>query len=178
MTKLTIVITGSTRGIGHGLAMEFLQRGHQVILNGRNTKVVEGLVKNLLSQGYDALGVPGDVREERTFQSIEEQALKKYGKIDIWINNAGIPQSHKFFHELDIEEIRSLVSVNITGLMLGTRTAIELFQQQGHGLVLNMEGFGSDGRMLKKLSLYGASKRAVQYFSKAVSKEVRVPAFG
>jgi NAD(P)-dependent dehydrogenase (short-subunit alcohol dehydrogenase family) len=91
MTKLTIVITGSTRGIGHGLAMEFLQRGHQVILNGRNTKVVEGLVKNLLSQGYDALGVPGDVREERTFQSIEEQALKKYGKIDIWINNAGIP---------------------------------------------------------------------------------------
>jgi len=153
--------------------MEFLQRGHQVILNGRNKKVVEGIEKKLTSQGYDALAVPGDVREERTFQSIEEQALNKYGKIDIWINNAGIPQSHKLFHELDSEEIRSLVSVNITGLMLGTKTAIELFQQQGHGLVLNMEGFGSDGRMLKKLSLYGTSKRAVQYFSKAVSKELK-----
>ena len=58
-------------------------------------------------------------------------------------------------------------------MMLGTKAAIAVFKQQGHGLVLNMEGFGSDGRMLKKLSLYGTSKRAVQYFSKSVSKELK-----
>ena len=173
MPKKTIVITGSTRGIGRGLALEFLQRDHQVIINGRNRKVVDGIVKKLESQGYDVLGVAGDVSEESTFESIVDEALTKYGKIDIWINNAGIPQAHKYFHELDSSEIKSLVSVNVTGLMLGTKTAIHLFKQQGYGQVLNMEGFGSDGRMMKKLSLYGTSKRAVQYFSKSVSKEVK-----
>jgi short-subunit dehydrogenase len=57
--------------------------------------------------------------------------------------------------------------------MLGTKTAIQLFMQQGYGQVLNMEGFGSDGRMMNKLSLYGTSKRAVQYFTKSVSKEMK-----
>lgn len=173
MSKKTIVITGSTRGIGRGLALEFLQRDHQVIINGRKRKVVDGIVKKLESQGYDVLGVAGDVSEEITFQSIVEEALNKFGKIDIWINNAGIPQAHNYFHELDSSEIKNLVEINVTGLMLGTKTAIQLFKEQGHGLVLNMEGFGSDGRMLNKLSLYGTSKRAVQYFSKSVSKELK-----
>lgn len=173
MSTLTVVITGSSRGIGRGLAMEFLERNHQVIINGRNRKVVDGITKKLESQGHDVLGVAGDVSDENTFHAIVDEALNKYGKIDIWINNAGIPQAHKYFHELDSKEIESLVAVNVTGLMLGTKTAIQLFMQQGHGLVLNMEGFGSDGRMLKKLSLYGTSKRAVQYFTKSVSKEVK-----
>jgi short-subunit dehydrogenase len=173
MTKKTIVITGSTKGIGHGLALEFLKKDHQVIINGRSAEGVKKTVKELESQGYDVLGVAGDVSKEATFQSIVEKAIAKYSKIDIWINNAGIPQAHKYFHELESCEIEQLVSVNITGLLLGTKTAINLFKQQGHGQVLNMEGFGSDGRMMKKLSLYGTSKRAVQYFTKSVSKEVK-----
>lgn len=173
MTKLTIVITGSTRGIGHGLTLEFLKRGHQVIINGRNRTKVHNLVKEFESQGYDVLGVPGDVTKESTFQSIVDEAMATYGKIDIWINNAGIPQAHRLFYELESTEIERLISVNVTGLMLGTSAAIKLFKQQGHGLVLNMEGFGSDGRIMKKLSLYGTSKRAVHYFSKSVSKELK-----
>jgi len=57
--------------------------------------------------------------------------------------------------------------------MLGTRRAIEYFMNQGYGKVFNMEGFGSDGRMMDKLSLYGTSKRAVNYFTKSVSKEIK-----
>lgn len=170
--KLSIVITGSTGGIGHGLALEFLKRDHQVIINGRSGKAVSKTISELEKQGKDVLGVPGDVCEESTFHSIIVQALARYGKIDIWINNAGIPQAYKFFHELDSSDIERLVSVNITALMLGTKMAINLFKKQGYGLVLNMEGLGSNGRMMKKLSLYGTSKRAVQYFTKSVSREV------
>ena len=173
MTKEVIVITGSTRGIGHGLALEFLKRGHQLVINGRNEQTVEQCVKELLDQGYSVLGVPGDVTKERTFHTIVDRAMDRYGKIDIWINNAGIPQSHKLFYELESKEIERLISVNVSGLMVGTQVAIRFFKQQGHGLVLNMEGFGSDGRIMKKLSLYGTSKRAVQYFSKSVSRELR-----
>ena len=173
MNTKTIVITGSTRGIGHGLALGFLQRGHQVIINGRSQTVVRQLVNKLEKQGYDVLGVTGDVKVESTFNSIVDQGIARYNKIDIWINNAGIPQPHRLFHEIESKEIEQLISVNVSGLMLGTRAAIKQFKKQGYGLVLNMEGFGSNGRMMKKLSLYGTSKRAVQYFSKSVSKELK-----
>lgn len=172
MKILTIVITGSTRGIGHGLAMEFLKRGHQVIINGRNPEMVSKVIREFENQSYDVLGVTGDVRDAGTFPSIIDNAKAKYGKLDIWINNAGIPQDHKYFHDLDPGQIEDLVSVNLTSLMLGTQAALKFFEQQGFGLILNMEGFGSDGRMMKKLSLYGTSKRAVQYFTKSVSREV------
>lgn len=173
MDKKVIVITGSTRGIGHGLALEFVKRGHHVVLNGRNKQTLESCVKEFLDQGYKVLGVPGDVTKERTFHAIVEGAMSSFGKIDTWINNAGIPQSHKLFYELESKEIEHLIAVNLSSLMVGTQVAIRFFKQQGHGLVLNMEGFGSDGRIMKKLSLYGTSKRAVQYFSKSVSKELR-----
>lgn len=173
MTKKVVAITGSTRGIGHGLALEFLKRGHQVIINGRTAKAVSQCIKEFENQNFEVLGVPGDVTKESTFHSIVDGAMARFGKIDIWINNAGIPQSHKLFHELESEEIERLISVNVSSLMVGTQVAIRFFKQQGHGLILNMEGFGSDGRIMKKLSLYGTSKRAVQYFSKSVSRELK-----
>ena len=169
----TIVITGSTRGIGHGLAVEFLKRGHQVILNGRDEAQVRLTVEELKKHGPGVIGVAGDVTDEGTFQKLIDQSQSLFGKIDIWINNAGIPQTQNFFHLLESSEIERLVSVNITSLMLGTRIAIGFFMHQGYGKVFNMEGFGSDGRMMDKLSLYGTSKRAVNYFTKSVSKEIK-----
>lgn len=173
MISKTIVITGSTRGIGHGLALEFLKGGHQVVLNGRDEQKLSKVLEEFTLQGYDVSGAAGDVTAEETFNRLIKHAASRYGKIDIWINNAGIPQSQRYFHELDSSEITQLVSVNITGLMIGTRAAIRFFRDQGHGKVFNMEGFGSDGRMMDKLTLYGTSKRAVHYFSKSVSRELK-----
>lgn len=173
MIKKTLLITGSTRGIGYGLAQRFLAGGHRVLINGRDEQRLKVVVKEFEEQGFDVCGVPGNVSHETTFQDIISMAENRFGKIDIWINNAGIPQSQKYFHELDSSEIESLVSVNITAVMIGTRSAIRFFKQQGYGKIFNMEGFGSDGRMMDKLSLYGTSKRAVNYFTKSVSREVK-----
>ncbi|MBE0651763.1 MAG: SDR family oxidoreductase [Bacteroidales bacterium] len=173
MEKKTVVITGSTRGIGYGLAVQFLKRGHQVVLNGRNPEVVAKKVHDLTSQGYDARGIAGDVTEETTHQVLIALALESYKKIDIWINNAGIPQAYQYFEDLNSQQIRDLVSVNIAGLMLGTQAAVRFFKRQGYGKIFNMEGFGSDGRMMDKLTLYGTTKRGVNYFTKSVSREVK-----
>ena len=174
-TSKSVVITGSTRGIGRGLAYEFLKRGHRVVLNGRKAEDLAGVLKEFRELGYTAEAVAGDVCEEGTFAGLLRKAREVYGGIDIWINNAGIPQSHLLFEELDPAEIRRLVEVNVTSTMQGTREAIRCFREQGHGLVLNMEGFGSDGRMMDKLSLYGTTKRAVNYFSRAAAREVKEP---
>lgn len=173
MEKKTVVITGSSRGIGYGLAGEFLKRGHQVIVNGRTKDAVDDALEQLKHSGSELAGHAGDVQEENTYQELIDLAIKSFGKIDIWINNAGIPQAHRYFYEIPREEIEELISVNVTAMMLGSRSALRFFMDQGYGKIFNMEGFGSDGRMMDKLTLYGSSKRAVQYFSKSLSREVK-----
>lgn len=173
MDKKAIVITGGTRGIGYGLASELLKRGHQVLINGTDTARLEEKVAVLGKQGFDVCGVAGDISLESSCQLIIEKAVGCFGKIDIWINNAGIPQTTKYFHELSVEEIEKLISVNVVGSMLGTRAAIHYFKQQGYGKIFNMEGFGSDGRIMEKLTLYGTSKRAIHYFTKSISREMK-----
>ncbi|MFO7933293.1 MAG: SDR family oxidoreductase [Bacteroidales bacterium] len=171
--KKTVVITGSTKGIGHGLALHLLERGHQVMINGRDHDRVAQRVREMRDHNFEVEGVAGDVSLPDTHLLIIEQAVSRFRKIDIWINNAGVPQSYKYFHELDNDEIECLVSVNIFGTMTGTKAAINLFKQQGYGKIFNLEGLGSDGRIMEKLTLYGTSKRAVHYFTKSVARELR-----
>lgn len=173
MDKKTIVITGSTRGIGYGLAFELLKRGQQVVINGTNEAMVGERVEALKRQGFEVAGIAVDIKREDGFGAIIKTAVDHFGKIDIWINNAGIPQSQMFFYELDNKEIEDLISVNILGLMMGTKAALLFFRHQGYGKIFNMEGFGSDGRIMEKLTLYGTSKRAVNYFTKSVSRELK-----
>lgn len=173
MDRKIIVITGSTRGIGYGLAFEFLKRGHQEILNGRNADLVAKKSMEFRAKGYDVNGLAGDVTQKETHEKLIKLAVKNYKKIDIWINNAGIPQAQQYFDRLDAKEIQNVVSVNVAGLMIGTQTAIRFFKQQGYGKIFNMEGFGSKGRMRDKLTVYGTTKRAVNYFTKSVAREVK-----
>lgn len=173
MEKKTIVITGGSRGIGKGLAMEFLKRGHQVVISGRNEQKLLETQEELKQEGSEIAACPGDIREENTYQRLIDLAVERFGKIDIWINNAGVPQAQKYFYELSREEIEELISINVTAAMQGSRSALRFFLDQGHGKLFNMEGFGSDGRMMDKLTLYGSSKRAVHYFTRSLSREVK-----
>jgi len=172
MKKKSIVITGSTSGIGRGLAVEFLKRGHQVIINGRSSEKVEESVCSLKKINPDVVGVAGSVTIQATHEKLIAQAVSAFGKIDIWINNAGIPQPHKLFVELDENHLKNVIETNIFGLMLGTKTAAVFMIKQSFGKIFNMEGFGSNGRIMQKLTLYGTRKSAVYYFTKSFAKEM------
>jgi len=173
MDKRTIVITGSTRGIGLGLAKEFLNQGHNVVINGRSEKSVNNTLNSLKEKYTNVIGVTGDVQVKKTHVTIIEHAISVYGRIDIWINNAGIPQPNKSFVELEENNLKDSINTNIYGLMIGTKLAANQMIQQGFGKIFNMEGFGSDGRTMNKLTLYGTTKRAVNYFTKSISKELK-----
>lgn len=173
MEKKTIVITGSTRGIGYGLATEFLKAGHQVVINGRSVVKVAQAVAELKNINSDVAGVTGNVNEPETHVKLTEKAVSVFGKIDIWINNAGISQPHRWFRDIDDEDLKNILEINVYGMMLGTKTATNFMLKQGFGKIFNIEGFGSDGRMMDKLTLYGTTKRAVNYFTKSVSKEMK-----
>ncbi len=168
-----IVITGSTRGIGNGLAREFLKRQCQVAISGRSADSVKDVV-NELSQYYGTSKVCGaacDVANSHQLQELWDHAVAAFGGVDVWINNAGVSIGRKQLWEQDEDHLSRLVETNLTGVLLASRTAIANMVQQGHGQVWNTEGFGSDGATQVGMAAYGATKRAVRYLRKALIKE-------
>ncbi len=173
MDKKTVLISGSTRGIGFALAAEFLKLGHRVIINGRSEISVNEAIMKLKNISDSVFGIKGNIIDAETYEEFIKKGVARFGRIDIWINNAGIPQEHKLFWEITNDGMKQLIDTNIYGLLLGTKYAIIFFKKQGFGKIFNMQGFGSNGKIMNKLTLYGTSKRAVNYFTKSVGKELK-----
>jgi len=175
MNPKVVVITGSTRGIGLGLAREFLTRGCQVVISGRSQTTVDKIVGELLVEmaSADLIGQACDVSKYDQVQQLWDSGISKYGHIDFWINNAGMGHSSLPFWEQDVEKIDEVLGVNLQGVMYGSRVAIQGMLSQGWGHLYNMEGLGSDGRMIKGQTIYGTSKRALAYLTKSLAKEIR-----
>jgi len=168
-----IVITGSTRGIGFGLAEAFLARDCAVIISGRSATRVDQAVADLSARyGADrVLGQPCDVTQFEQVQALWDATKIRFGRIDIWINNAGIANSPMNFRELPPEQMRAVVETNIIGAMNGSKVALNGMLAQKSGSLYNMEGLGSDGRQVEGLSVYGSTKQALRYLNEALIKE-------
>lgn len=169
-----IVITGSSRGIGRALALEFLKAGCHVVLSSRHMESLQKAVHLLGSESgsKQVSGIVCDVCKRRDLQELWIFASKSV-PVDIWINNAGINHPGDPFHNLEETMLSNVIETNITGTVLGSRVAIEGMLEQGTGSIYNMEGFGSDGRILKGMSVYGTSKNAVRYFTRSLIKEYK-----
>ncbi|MDA3810074.1 MAG: SDR family NAD(P)-dependent oxidoreductase [Spirochaetaceae bacterium] len=171
---MNIIITGSTRGIGQGMAIEFLKQGHNVLINGRNEEKTSQIQHKMQNEYPDSkvLYFACDVSD---FPSVEKMYLygeKEFGIVDIWINNAGMDQNREKIYHHNVEKMHQIIDVNIKGMVNGTRMASEKMKDHG-GFIYNMEGFGSDGMILNKMSLYGMTKRALTYFTKSSAREVK-----
>jgi NAD(P)-dependent dehydrogenase (short-subunit alcohol dehydrogenase family) len=173
MRSKNIVITGSTRGIGLGLAREFIKQGCRVTIHGRYQTSVDQTLEELERDfgSENITGVPGDIVYLKSHQKLWAEAVATFGWVDIWINNAGIGQPLEMIWDLPEDKIHQLVDTNIKGLVFGSQTAARGFLEQGYGHIYNMEGFGSNGRKQNRLSIYGTTKAAVHYFSNALTEE-------
>jgi len=170
-----IVITGSSRGIGYGLAKEFLKHGHKISLNGTSQSSIDKAINNLRTdENQDRIkGYPADVSSYEEMVLLCKNCFEGFGPIDIWINNAGIDQSRKMLWELEPKEYMRITEINQFGVMHGTKVAINHMLKNNGGFLYNMAGFGSDGRMRPQMGMYGTSKRAVDYYTRTLMKEVK-----
>ncbi len=169
-----VVITGSTRGIGYGLADSFLDLGCAVAVSSRTPGAVEKAVAEL-SAKYEPARVFGQVCDVTDFGQVEalwDAARAHYGQIDIWINNAGLSNPMLKFWEHPPERLRAVVETNLLGAMYGCKVAVQGMVEQGFGAIYNLEGFGSDGRKMEGLTLYGVTKYALRYLDDSLAQEV------
>ena len=170
-----VVITGSTRGIGYGLADAFLDLGCVVVVNGRSQSSVDQAVEKLSAKhGADRLhGFAASMADLAEVEALWATAVTRFGQVDIWINNAGLGHDMLSMWELPPERVKAIVDTNILGLMYGSRAAIRGMLAQGHGQLYNMEGAGSNGHVRNGMSVYSTSKAAVHLFSQALINETK-----
>jgi NAD(P)-dependent dehydrogenase (short-subunit alcohol dehydrogenase family) len=170
-----VVITGSTRGIGLGLALAFRARGHSVVISSRGNAAVDAAVAQVASApgAGQVTGCACDVGDRAAVQALWDQAAAALGSVDIWINNAGLAGPRKNVADMTRDDIMPVINTNMWGMVWGTQIPLAGMTAQGGGKIFNFEGFGSDGMTAPGLTMYGATKRALTYFTKSVNKEIK-----
>ena len=172
MRSKSIVVTGSTRGIGFGLAREFLKRGCSVTVVGRTQAAVDKAIGEL-GGGDHVTGAPADVSRRGDVQNVWNHAVATFGKVDIWINNAGIDLPRQPLWEVSEADVHRIVDINLHGCINGDTVAINGMLAQGFGYVWNMEGFGSNGMTSPGITPYGTTKYGLTYLTKSLIKELK-----
>ncbi len=164
-----IVITGSTKGIGRGLAEAFAARGHSLVVSGRNPDEVDAAAAALPG----ANGRVCDVTDPAQVQALWDYAAERHGRVDIWINNAGFAITHKWTRDLALAELRAMTEANLFGGIHGTQVALAGMEKQGGGWIYTVLGGGSDGRQRDRFGGYGMTKIGLKYYSDAMIRETR-----
>jgi short-subunit dehydrogenase len=105
-------------------------------------------------------------------QALWDAARARFGKVDIWVNNAGLGHEQASFWELPAERIKAIVNTNVLGTMYGSKVALKGMLEQGFGALYNMEGLGSGGPKVEGTSVYASSKASLRYFDEMLAQEL------
>jgi NAD(P)-dependent dehydrogenase (short-subunit alcohol dehydrogenase family) len=166
----SIVITGSSKGIGYGLAQEFLKQGQRVTISAHVPAEVAEAEKSLAAR-FGKARVKShvcNVSDPVQLQSLWNAAINNYGKVDIWINNAGRGYPREFFWDVPTDTINAVIRTNLLGEMFGSKVAFKGMLAQGSGQIYNMMGMGDSGPVVPKTIIYASSKAGVSYFTKGL----------
>ena len=165
-----IVITGASSGFGKGAALEFARAGSSVVLAARRDELLDELVQQCEAEGGQALAVPTDVGQEADMQNLAQQAVHTYGRIDVWINNAGVGAIGNFW-DIPLEDHVHLIAINLIGVIYGSYFALRQFRQQRSGTLINTAS-GLGKIPAPYYSSYTASKYGVVGLSASLRQEI------
>ena len=167
-----VVITGSSRGFGYVIAEAMLRAGAQVILSGHSAENLQKAVTSLSTLGT-VKGQLCDVREESQVYALARFAVQAFGRIDVWINNAGRTSGAGWMLETPPRQAIDLFLTNDMGTLYGAQAALHFMFQRGEGILVNVYGNGSFLRPASPTGLYGATKAWITSFTRSLAKEIK-----
>jgi NAD(P)-dependent dehydrogenase (short-subunit alcohol dehydrogenase family) len=166
-----VVITGASSGFGRAAALAFARAGARVSLSARGRDALEDTAHACRRLGAEALVIAADVGDAAAVDQLAHRTVERFGRIDVWVNNAGVILYGRF-EDSPAEDFERVVRTNLLGQVHGARAALRQFRRQGRGVLINMGSVW--GRVSSpQVSAYVASKHAVQAFSECLRQELR-----
>jgi len=170
MTKSVVLITGALTGIGRATALAFARQGASVVVSGRHDDTGGALASELRSLGGEAEFVRADVRREEDVSALIDQTVKRFGRLDVAVNNAGTEGKPGPVTEQTPGSYAATFDTNVLGVVLSMKHELRVMQRQGFGSIVNISStMGSRGA--PNASLYVASKHAVEGLTKSAALE-------
>jgi len=164
----TVIVTGSTRGIGNDIAVRFASLGANVMLSGTSDSV-HVAVEALREKGFSAAGYSGDLSSPAVPQGLIEKTVETFGSLDILVNNAGIT-CDKLLIRMEEEDWDRVIDVNLKSAYLCTKAAVRIMMKKRSGSIINITSvvglMGNAGQ-----ANYAASKAGLIGFTKSVARE-------
>lgn len=168
-----IVITGSTRGYGFAVAQEALEAGATVIISGRSQASVDAALEKLAAYALRVMGIPCDVSVEAQVHALADQVVERFGRMDIWVNNAGLSSAAGRIYEFPPEAFERIFRINCLGAVHGTQAALKHMLPRGKGVIAFTYGNGSFLRPASPTGPYGASKAWITSFTRTLAKDLK-----
>lgn len=156
-----VVITGASSGIGAALARQLGKRGDSLVLGARR----EDLLRRVAAEsGADALTVVTDVTRRTEVERLRDEAIRKFGRVDVWVNNAGRGFTKKV-EDLTDDDVRLIFDVVVMSVLYGMQSILPHFKGRKEGHIVNVSSFLGRVPLLSYRSIYSASKSAVNVLS-------------
>ena len=164
----TAVITGGAQGIGRAIAQTFVEHGAAVVLGDLDGEAAQATATQLAAGGGNLAGVACNVTSEQDVQRLIATAVDTYGRLDIFVNNAGITRDATM-RKMTIEQFTQVIDVHLLGTWLGTKHASEAMREHG-GSIVNLSSISARIGNFGQTN-YSAAKAGVVGLTKAASKE-------
>jgi NAD(P)-dependent dehydrogenase (short-subunit alcohol dehydrogenase family) len=171
MSSPVVLITGALTGIGRAAAIIFAQQGARIVVSGRRDKQGQELAAELQGLGAEAIFVRTDVRNDDDMRNLVDQTVKRFGRLDIAVNNAGTEGVPGLVTDQTAESYAATFDSNVLGVLLSMKHELRAMLPQGSGSIVNVSSaYGSIGAA--GASVYAASKHAVEGLTKSAALEV------
>jgi NAD(P)-dependent dehydrogenase (short-subunit alcohol dehydrogenase family) len=171
MTTPVVLITGGLTGIGRAAALAFAKQNARVVVSGRGEEAGQTLVSELRKLGTEAEFIRADVRQEEDVRQLVDRTVKRFGRLDVAVNNAGTEGKPGAVTDQTAESYAATFDTNVLGVVLSLKHEIRVMRAQGAGSIINISStYGHEGAA--GASIYAASKHAVEGLTKSAALEV------
>lgn len=170
MENKVTVITGTATGLGRETAIKLAALGHRLVLVDFNEEAGAETLSLVKEKGVEAIFVKADVSNEADVQNYVKQAVDTFGKIDYFVNNAGMMVSLRLLHEYSLEEYDRVMNVNLKGAFLGLKYVIPVMLENGGGSIVNTVSSNSF-KPTAFNGLYSATKHGLAALTKSIGQD-------
>jgi short-subunit dehydrogenase len=166
-----VVITGASSGIGRETAVALGRRGASVVLAARNALALREVADEIRRAGGTAVAIECDVADREQVEALAQEALSHFGRVDTWINNAGV-SIFGLVEDMTVEEIERVIRVDLLGVIYGCKAILPHMRERGEGTIINI-GSAASYRVLPLQTPYSAAKHGVKAFTDGLRLELQ-----